>query len=207
MKRKSECASRAPWNGCAVDRCQKLARSRGADLCPMHYHRQYRYGTLERVTDLVRRGALPRKAVDLSGARFGTLTASRYQDGRWVCQCDCGAERTASVGELNRTGEANTCGIKANHLSDEVDYTAAHGRVHRAKGKASRYPCVDCKATARHWSYDHADPEERTSQALRTVGIAYSLNIEHYEPRCVSCHKRFDLGRTNGTDMARGNRD
>ena len=27
--------------------------------------------------------------------------------------------------------------------------------------------------------------------------IAYSNNPEHYEPRCVPCHKRFDLGRVD----------
>ena len=28
-----------------------------------------------------------------------------------------------------------------------------------------------------------------------TLGFAYSLKIEHYEPRCVPCHKRMDLDR------------
>lgn len=202
LQRKSETAQSRPWNSCKVGGCQKRARSRVADLCPMHYHRQYRYGTLERTRDLVQRGILPRTGADLAGQRYGTLTATTYQDSKWVCKCDCGATRIVSVGELNRTGDANTCGIAGRHLPDTVDYSAAHDRVHRARGKADRYPCVDCGRTAQHWSYDHADPDERTSIAPRTAGVAFSLHVEHYEPRCVSCHKRFDMGRINSAEHA-----
>ena len=200
MKRKSEQAAQKPWRTCSIEGCVKPSRSRIADKCPMHYHREYRYGTIERTTDLIRQGLLPRKGADLTGTRHGTLTARRYTEGQWECQCDCGATRRASVGELNRTGEANTCGIKANHLSDDVDYAAAHDRVHRARGKAIAYRCIDCGRQAQHWSYDHADPDERTSTTERTFGIAYSLDASHYEPRCVSCHKTFDMARINSTN-------
>lgn len=199
MRRKSQRLAEQPWNICTVDGCEKNARSRSASLCPMHYHRQYRYGTLQRTTDLVQQGVLPRKGTDITGKRYGTLTALRYEGRAWLCRCDCGATRKASIGELNRAGEANTCGVKANHLSDAVDYAAAHGRVRRARGPASRYSCVDCGRNASHWSYDHADPDERHSTAPRTEGTAFSLKVDHYEPRCVSCHKLFDLGRADGT--------
>lgn len=129
---------------------------------------------------------------DITGQRYGTLTALRYEGDAWLCRCDCGATRKATLGELNRTGDANTCGIKANHLSDAVDYAAAHDRVRRAKGPASRYSCVDRGRNAAYWSYDHADPDERVSIAPRTEGVAFSLD-------CVSCHKLFDLGRIDGT--------
>lgn len=203
MRRKSQALAGQPQPVCTVDDCDKAARSRSASLCPMHYHRQYRYGTLHRTSDLIAQGKMPRKGIDLSGKRYGTLTVIRYEASRWICRCDCGATRRASAGELNRTGNANTCGLKANHLSDAVDYGAAHDRVRRTRGQARRYPCVDCGTTAAHWSYDHADSNEKVSTSERTQGVAYSLDTRHYEPRCVPCHKRFDLGRMDGTQRFR----
>lgn len=50
-----------------------------------------------------------------------------------------------------------------------------------------------CGDQARHWAYDHADPDE----IHRPDGIAYSGKPEHYVPLCVPCHKRADLGRTD----------
>lgn len=34
---------------CAVDECQNKPRSRTAELCPKHYHRMYRHGSLDKV--------------------------------------------------------------------------------------------------------------------------------------------------------------
>lgn len=188
---------------CDVTECGKPARSLTAALCKMHYHRMYRYGTLETTSALVARGerepSNPR--ADLSGQRFGTLTPIRPDGIAWLCRCDCGESRTASVGELRRTGDANTCGNKANHLADDVDYTAAHGRVTRLHGPAKRHACVTCGSSALHWSYDHTDPDERLSTSPRTLGIAFSLKPEHYQPRCVPCHKRYDLDRINATEV------
>lgn len=203
MGRRSRALAETPWATCQVEGCNKPARSRVASMCPMHYHRQYRYGTLRRTSDLVREGLLPGKAHDVVGHRFGTLTAVRREGSHWICQCDCGETRKASLGELNRTGDANTCGNKANHLSDDVEYSGLHERVRAAKGPARRYDCVDCGTTAAHWSYNHADPNEKTSNSPDTRGAAFSLNVDNYEPRCARCHKRFDLGRINGTHHRR----
>lgn len=187
-KARAAVSALAEWPTCNVDACDKRARSRKADLCPMHYHRQYRYGSLN--------PSHPPKYADLTGRRFGTLTLSRRVGDKWECTCDCGGTRLASLGELNRTGDSNTCGTKSNHLSEDVDYTAAHGRVKRLHGSASQHPCIDCAKPAYHWSYDHQDPDERISS---TVGVAFSLNVERYQPRCVPCHKRFDLDHINAT--------
>lgn len=37
-------------NPCGAEGCTKLARSRSATLCPMHYHRLYRHGSTETVS-------------------------------------------------------------------------------------------------------------------------------------------------------------
>ena len=72
--------------------------------------------------------------------------------------------------------------------SSDVGYGTAHWRVRRSKGPANWYPCIDCGGEATEWSYNFmADSDERREGAL-----FYSVNPVHYEPRCNSCHKRFD---------------
>lgn len=36
------------WPQCSIDGCTKTARSAKADLCGMHYHRQYRHGDVDK---------------------------------------------------------------------------------------------------------------------------------------------------------------
>jgi hypothetical protein len=56
-----------------------------------------------------------KKAVDLTGQRFGKLVAIRKTDERingsivWECKCDCGNTHLASVNQL-RTGHVKSCG-------------------------------------------------------------------------------------------------
>lgn len=37
-----------PSRTCSIDNCEKLPRSSKSELCPMHYHRQYRHGDVNR---------------------------------------------------------------------------------------------------------------------------------------------------------------
>jgi hypothetical protein len=77
----------------------------------------------------------------------------------------------------------------AGWTGDDVTNRGLHQRIHKARGKASEYACVDCDKPARHWSYDHSDPNEKHDPEKGP----YSPDIDRYEPRCVRCHKRFDL--------------
>lgn len=191
----------AARKSCDVPGCGKPARSRTAELCPMHYHRLYRYGSLERVypagksTDFIN----PRKMDDLTGRRFGTLTVNAREAGRWLCRCDCGERRLARTGDLRRYGDSNTCGRKENHLDPIVGYSGAHDRVRRVRGSVQQYACIDCGSIGQHWSYDHGDPDELLAYGLSANAIPYSTKPEHYVPRCVSCHKRHDLAKISGT--------
>ena len=171
---------------CKAPGCNELARSRKADLCAMHYHRVYRHGTL----------GIPARhpEKDLTGRRFGSLVVQSYQGaGSWLCLCDCGACIATRAGALNR-GSAKTCGNRAIHYRRaDVGYPAAHDRVRQGRGSASGHACVDCAGPAAHWSYDHRDPDELLDDGVKYGGVKYSANVDHYEPRCVPCHKRFDL--------------
>jgi hypothetical protein len=74
-------------------------------------------------------------------------------------------------------------------------YEAAHIRVIRLRGVASTHACVDCGKGAQHWSYDHADPDERRGPVVcggKVRTLPWSDNPTHYAPRCASCHKKFD---------------
>ena len=171
---------------CPVDGCPKGAYRKG--YCYGHYMKVWRYGTPEPV--------FPPKWEDVAGARFGMLRVTNERDGRfWVCRCDCGATVKRDVGNLRRTGDTNTCGIELRHYDPGSGYGAAHDRVKRTYGPASSHACTDCSGPAYHWSYDHEDPNERLHEYAPGRYAAYSHSPDHYQPRCVPCHKRYDLGR------------
>lgn len=71
---------------------------------------------------------------------------------------------------------------------DNAAYRTVHSRLTSRRGRASDYPCVDCGKPAQDWSYDNTDPDERTSPQ----GLPYSVDLDHYEPRCKPCHAKFD---------------
>lgn len=77
------------------------------------------------------------------------------------------------------------------YRTEVPDYSTAHRRVASERGKAVMYPCVDCGAPADEWSYDHAD-ENELQQDHRGRLLTYSASPDHYDPRCRSCHLRFD---------------
>lgn len=71
---------------------------------------------------------------------------------------------------------------------EHPSYRAVHARLVTDKGHARSYSCVDCGSRAAHWSYDGLD----TYDSISPQGYRYSVNQEHYEPRCVRCHNSYD---------------
>ena len=174
---------------CPVDDCPKQ-KYRGG-YCYAHYMKKWRYGT-----------PTPTHAPrweDFTGRRFGQLVAIARVDGRWVLKCDCGKETRAASGDLNR-GTKITCGDRRAHRRLDPGYGAAHERVRRDRGHAQAHPCIDCGGRALQWSYTHDDPNELVVPGGVLAGIAYSADVNRYAPRCVPCHKRFDLGRPDAAE-------
>lgn len=68
--------------------------------------------------------------------------------------------------------------------SETPTYAALHQRLYKQRGKAASYQC-GCGVQARQWSY--------TGQREKGVRLPLSVNLDDYEPMCVSCHKRKDL--------------
>ncbi len=168
---------------CVVTGCGKRSRAVGSDWCEAHYMRMYRNGTLDPVP--------PRGPnVDLTGTTFDLLTVTEWLGrGWWSCECQCGNVVRRSTGALNRAEARKTCGDKRVHYRYATTYNAIHQRLYVDRGSAADFDCVDCGHPAKQWSYDRADPNEMVDPKIGP----YSLDLMHYEPRCVSCHKRFDL--------------
>lgn len=154
-------------------------------LCGSHYMKLYRHGDP--------RWEQPTRSIDLAGQRFGALVAIERADAKhWTCVCDCGRERRVRTWCLT-AGQTKSCTFGHRRLP-AVAYSAAHQRLATDRGPASDHDCTDCGGVAQQWSYDHEDADDLVS----TEG-AYSLTQSHYFPRCVPCHKRFDLGRLGAT--------
>lgn len=78
---------------------------------------------------------LPKKAQDLTGNRYGFLTAAgpveirRYKTTtqvRWLCRCDCGSEPIVSSEHL-RSGHTRSCGCRRGDLIRQK--ITAHGKT------------------------------------------------------------------------------
>lgn len=79
------------------------------------------------------------KALDLTGQRFGRLTAikktgtyispSGAKKIQWLCKCDCGAEIVAIAADL-RSGHTNSCGCYQKERTSEASKT--HGMRYTA---------------------------------------------------------------------------
>jgi hypothetical protein len=74
------------------------------------------------------------KALDISGHRFGRLTAisvsrSSSQGRFWLCKCDCGKECVVVLGNLRR-GKARSCGCLHRDVMSAM--LRAHGHAPRS---------------------------------------------------------------------------
>lgn len=151
---------------------------------------------------------MARKAIDLVGQEFGLLTvASRAptrpgpsRHARWQCECECGVTTIVSSGAL-RSGRTGSCGCQRGgpgvtrpRLPDHLlTYYAAHERVKRLRGPARTHRCVDCGEWARDWSLRN-DAVTHLGVNKRGDTCRLSADPMDYEPRCRSCHKKYDRG-------------
>lgn len=132
---------------------------------------------------------------------IGTAEPRRKPSGRLDqqvrVQCACGSpERVVSASNV-RSGNTTSCGCSRRaprpaRRSEIVGYTGMHTRLNRDRGPASALVCVDCGGPASQWSYDGLD-EDETTEEVRGYVVAFSLDIDHYAPRCAPCHHAYDL--------------
>ena len=167
---------------CVVDGCAEIARTLGRTLCPLHYSRQ-KHGRPLDAPKVHRR------------AERGMCIA----DG--CSMIDAGPRGYCSkhLSRINRNGSPYVVihqRDRRNKLKDhprwtgaEASYSAVHQRLRAQRGSASEMRCVDCGNAGQHWSYSHNSEHELVDADLGP----YSTDLLDYVPRCVKCHKRFDL--------------
>lgn len=155
---------------CSVEGCGKRVLAK--KLCSMHYSRLAHGGTVDSARAYRREASCSLDGCD------------RPHKGHGFCE--------GHLRRLRRYGDPLGSGSPGRPiLGDAPSWAAAHKRVHRVKGRASTHPCVDCGGPAREWSYDGRDPQELVGPAHGFM-LAYSLDLDHYEARCSSCHRKYD---------------
>jgi len=164
---------------CAVDECERPARSRG--WCQAHYFRWRRNGE-PGSAELQTRGQPRPCSVD---------GCESDRDAQGLCSKHY--QRFQKWGTPDFVGDRVRGEAHPQWKDDDIGYGTAHERTRAVRGSASGYRCCECGAAAAQWAYDHEDPDERASDMGR-----YSVNPDHYRPMCVPCHKRFDLARLVG---------
>lgn len=174
---------------CTIEDCIKDVRSKHSPYCNMHYFRIYRGGQVG--TAELRKRPARSAHCEVDGCMKPDTEAGL---------CSMHGARKRRHGDVDRVvpldertyhrGDANT-----QWAGNDVGYGGAHIRVAAQRGPASDYACIDCGTQAGQWSYDHADPNERLAELVSANKVAYSPSPAHYDPRCVPCHKMFDLHR------------
>ncbi len=165
---------------CALPYCDRKPRSPKQPLCEGHYYQKRR------------------------GTPFRPLRTTRFHEPVGECVVEgCQTEALSHTNPMcamhdtrvRRHGDPvvklpNGLPLYLNPFwqGDDIGYSAAHSRIRSVRGKASGKSCVDCGAQAKQWSYSHACERELYSD----MG-PYSPDWNQYEPRCVPCHKDFDL--------------
>jgi hypothetical protein len=86
---------------------------------------------------------------------------------------------------------------RASKLRANAGYEAAHDRIRHDRGSVRELACIGCGNRAAHWALNHERAATRTLEQRggRYKGLPYSLEPADYDPRCVRCHKRYDLDR------------
>lgn len=156
---------------CSVEQCERAPRARG--MCKLHWTRWWKYGdpnvVLVAGVDFRVKATCAVDGCDRTG-----VSRSFCQKHLWRLQKHGDPLAFTPPEERGIKGEAPTS-------------STIHRRLGRNRGPARSYSCVDCAGQAREWSYDGKDANE-----IPAATGPYSLNLDHYEPRCVPCHRRYD---------------
>lgn len=160
---------------CKIDGCERESAGRG--WCQMHWQRWRKYGDP--------------MFVKRSGVDFN-VKATCSVDG---CEKPHHALGFCNKHHIRFKKYGNPFHVEPTTgrppKGEYPSWYAIHKRLSRERGPASDFDCVDCEKRAEEWSYDYGDARELESQVFGST-LAYSLDLRHYFPRCVQCHRRYD---------------
>lgn len=162
---------------CSVEGCERVLDSRG--WCDYHYRHWLKHGDPLMVK---KRGPKPkpRPTCSVGGCE-------RVVHGRGYCPLHYQQWKNNGDPLINRRNLRGPASYV--WRGDDVKYFAVHRRLRVLRGSAKKFTCAHCGLLpARHWAYDHQDPNERHSED----GWPFSLDPERYTPLCSSCHALLD---------------
>lgn len=154
---------------CSIPACDKSAYGRG--WCKAHYQRWLTTGD---PGDSPVRRRIPGDTCAIDGC-------SEPHNSRGWCK--------RHYRRWLRTGDAGGLEFIAYPLPPEaLTYRAIHLRLAAQRGLAADRLC-SCGAPARHWAYQHNDPDPMCGDE----GLLYSADILNcYAAMCVPCHSALD---------------
>lgn len=169
---------------CMLDGCERGGKiSRG--LCDSHYQRARRRGETATLPRAHREPGTPAPTCTIdacdSPVKARGLCEKHYC--RWAAHGD-------PLTLLSGVGIP---------MKPVPGYDGAHRRVVAVRGRAKDHTCIDCGGQAAEWSYNNADPEPLYATVAGGFVVAYSLIIANYDPRCRSCHRKFDAAHATPT--------
>ena len=166
---------------CSFVGCGREVKARG--FCSAHYQQHWAGQTLRPLQCRPKRSS---RSCSIAGCERAHSTKG-YCKMHW--------------NRIDRHGDPHVklregCGrwLKGEHPTSST----IHTRLLRQRGRAAEYACVDCGLPAHEWSYNNADPHELVG-IDHGIAVRYSLNLASYDPRCRSCHRRFDSGNARTT--------
>lgn len=161
---------------CTFPSCGRKPRTKNGDLCEGHYYQRRRGTELRPLRVYANKVCTAPDCTKPPSGKYCSMHRGRkVRHGDF----DTKLKPTGKVGSDN-----------ANWVGDNAGYFTVHERLRNSIGSASTKTCVDCGTQAQQWSYDHTCDNERSSDQG-----PFSTNLDRYSPRCVSCHKTFDLAR------------
>lgn len=168
---------------CSLDYCDKSPRSSREELCEGHYYQR-------------RRGKpfTPLRPAKFEGDTCHIEGCEKPRKGKF---CTMHAARIRRHGDpskvIGQNEIARLHGPDNPMWQEAPSYSAWHQRLNRAKGPASRHECSEgCGAKAAQWSY--VGPREPNRRK------PYEIDFSLFVPKCVKCHKRYDLAKIALTD-------
>lgn len=184
---------RAPKATCKEDDCSRPVY--GRSWCHMHWQRWWRYGDPNTVK-LVKAPPGTWTGVDCREDQCSRPVAGLgWCSMHWERVHKHGDPQTVltSGGPREMPEGADSSGWKA----DRIGYSGSHMRTRKERGPATEHRCIDCGGEAAEWSLRRSPTgvvkyAERTWPDGRTGEVPFSTDPNDYEPRCVSCHRRYD---------------
>ena len=152
------------------------------------------------------------KALDLTGQKFGKLTAIKRAQSRngktyWLCQCECGNQKEIQTGHLT-SGVTQSCGClnaSINHKGKSV--IDLRRRVKIALVEAFGHKCAYCGLIDDPVLYDfhHLNPQEKEF-GIGNGSTTHSREVYLKEAKkcdllCSNCHRRIENKLITNNDL------